>query len=89
MLITPAIYFINSNLYCILQNLVSKFYSGCLQEVMFGIPYSHCKVNHFKTTSTNIFEIIPEDILPDTISIFDNVSRFAPFEVVKETMHSR
>ena len=40
-----------------LQHLVSKFYSGCLQEVMFGISYSYCKVNH----STNHFGIITED----------------------------
>ena len=54
--------------YCILWHLVSKFYSGGLQEVMFGIPYSYCKVNYSKMTSTNNFEIIPEDILPDAIS---------------------
>ena len=68
MLITANIFFKNSSFYCILQHLVSRFYSACLQEVMFGIPYLYCKVNYSKTTSTNSFEIIPEDILPDAIS---------------------
>ena len=38
---------------------------------MFGIPYSYCKVNYSRTTSTNNFEIIPEEFLPDTISKLD------------------
>ena len=59
--------FINSSFYFILRYLVSKFYSGCLQEVMFGIPWSYCRVNYSKTTSTNNFEIIPEHNLPDAI----------------------
>ena len=63
MLITANIFFKNSSFYCILQHLVSRFYSGCLQEVMFGIPYSYCKVNYSKMTASNNFEIIPEDIL--------------------------
>ena len=28
---------------------------------MFGIPCSHCKVNYSTMTSTNNFDIIPED----------------------------
>ena len=35
---------------------------------LFGIPYSSCKVNYSKTTSTYNFVIIPEDILPNLIS---------------------
>ena len=57
-----------------LGHLVSKFFSGILQEVMFGIPYSYCKVKYSKMTSTNNFE----DILPDAISYFDNDSRLSP-----------
>ena len=49
---------------------------------LFGIPYSYCKGNYSKTISTNNFEIIPEDILPDTISQFDNISRLAPCDLL-------
>ena len=48
-----------------LVNLVTKFYSGISQEVMFGIPYSHCKVNFSKMTSAYNLVIIVEDTLPD------------------------
>ena len=54
MLITTNIFISNS-----LQHLVSKFYSGCLQEVMFGIPDTNC---NSKMAFTNYFENIPEEI---------------------------
>ena len=60
--ITRNFIFINNSFYYILKHLVSKFYSGCLQEVMFIIPYSYYKVNYSKTTSPSSFEIIPEDL---------------------------
>ena len=47
--------------YCVLRHLGGKFYFGCLQEVMSGIPYLHRKVHYSKTTSTNNFEIIPQE----------------------------
>ena len=67
MLITSNIFY-NQQL---LLHFVGKLYFVCLQEVMFGTPYSYCKVDYSKMTSTNNFEIIPRDILPDAIARFD------------------
>ena len=35
---------------------------------MFGIINSYCKVDYPITTSTNDFEIVPADVLPNAIS---------------------
>ena len=68
MLITSNLFLYTAAFIASCGHFVSKFYSGCLQEVMFGIPYSYCKVNYSKTTSPNNFKIIPEDFLPDATS---------------------
>ena len=62
MLITSNLFFINDSFYCILRYLVSKFYSGSFQEVMYGIPNWYWKVYYSKTPSINNFKIVPESI---------------------------
>ena len=68
MLITSNLFYKQQLLLHLSTTNISKFYSGCLQEVMCDIAYSYYRVNYSMMTSTNNVKIITEDFWPDAIS---------------------